>query len=299
MALILGNNKKNKLPGTNGNDVMLGFGGNDTLLGKGGNDTLHGGKGNDAIDGGKGNDRLFGDQGDDVLAGGAGADKLNGGAGNDFFLPGNDFVTDVINGGAGNDTVDYSNHSFAVQASLPDNAGAGGAVDIFIGVENVIGSAFADNMRSANGGFALGNGGDDTLYGGGSLNATDNGGIIRGDAGADTLHMEFGNTLAWLQRGQGADQLLNFVENQDKLFIKLFDWGFGATFDANEIRNFPVDPPSGTGPQFVFDPTGVNPILALDPNGDGNLIDAVIVATFVSSTFDGFIKNLDVGDFVF
>lgn len=44
---IYGNNKKNRLEGTDGNDIIYGLGGNDTLIGKDGTDYLYGGKGND------------------------------------------------------------------------------------------------------------------------------------------------------------------------------------------------------------------------------------------------------------
>ena len=44
---IYGDNKNNRIEGTQGNDIIYGLGGNDTLVGKGGTDYLYGGKGND------------------------------------------------------------------------------------------------------------------------------------------------------------------------------------------------------------------------------------------------------------
>jgi serralysin len=92
MALIRGNNLKNKLTGTQSSDTILGLGGDDLMYGNGGNDTMRGGGGNDVMFGGAGNDKLFG---------GAGIDYLEGGAGNDLLVGGKG--TDNLKGGAGRD----------------------------------------------------------------------------------------------------------------------------------------------------------------------------------------------------
>jgi len=110
MATIKGNNKKNKLKGTNGDDTILGKAGNDKLTGKDGDDVLKGGKhkdklfgddGNDDLFGGAGNDKLFGGLGDDFLNGGSGKDKLDGGVGNDELYGGGG--KDKLIGGEGDD----------------------------------------------------------------------------------------------------------------------------------------------------------------------------------------------------
>ena len=178
MAIILGNNKKNKLPGTAGNDVILGFGGNDTLLGRNGNDVLKGGAGNDILDGGRGKDKLFGGDGMDFLRGGAGADKLVG--------------------GAGIDTADYSTSSGGVSVALAqftlDGAGnlvvIGGSLalggdaagDVLIGVETLVGSSFNDELSGDNiaNGIA-GGAGNDLIAGAGGVD------FLIGGAGSDTF----------------------------------------------------------------------------------------------------------------
>lgn len=60
-----GNDKNNKLKGSNGEDIIDGLGGNDILAGNNGNDILTGGNGNDKLNGGKGSDILTGGEGRD------------------------------------------------------------------------------------------------------------------------------------------------------------------------------------------------------------------------------------------
>ncbi|MBD2460260.1 type I secretion C-terminal target domain-containing protein [Oscillatoria sp. FACHB-1407] len=72
-----GNNRANRLRGSQGCDVISGRGGADILIGLNGNDTMVGGAGDD---------RLHGDAGNDVLTGGVGVDLIWGGAGGDRFV---------------------------------------------------------------------------------------------------------------------------------------------------------------------------------------------------------------------
>lgn len=102
MALIIGTENNDSLPGTRfadsiyggaGNDVLnaiaahnIAGAGDDLLIGGDGNDTLLGGNGNDLLYGDAGNDSLIGGNGDDFLRGGAGDDTLTGNVGNDQFV---------------------------------------------------------------------------------------------------------------------------------------------------------------------------------------------------------------------
>ena len=101
------------------------------------------------------------------LRGGAGNDTLIGGAGNDLLIGG--AGSNALTGGDGTDTVDYSNAAGAVNVSLFNalafNNGYGGATDVLISVENVIGSAF-----------------EDVLGGDGFAN------VLDGGASADVMH---------------------------------------------------------------------------------------------------------------
>ena len=252
MALILGNNKKNKLPGTNGNDTILGLGGNDTLLGKNGNDVLKGGAGNDILDGGNGKDKLFGDAGNDVLKGGAGGDVINGGAGFDF--------------------ASYAGSLSAVLVDLDPNGGTavtnGDATgDTLISIEGLIGGAFNDTLfldgSSIVAGTIFGNGGNDDLHGtqgndtlfGGDGNdfLLSFGGIdgLDGGAGDDLLDGSFG--VDFMTGGTGADRFVFFAGTT----------GIGPLSDVIEdfqpgvdkIDLSPIDAsPSVAGDQaFLFD----------------------------------------------
>src|SRR5262245_22246953 len=172
MANVFGTNLADLLDAnagvTNGADNINGLGGSDVIYGLGGNDSIFGGSGNDWI------------------TGGAGAD--------------------VINGGSGLDRAYYTDSSAAVTVSLFTGTGSGGHAegDTLIGVESLLGSAFADTLvgdsgpnelfgygsndmlASGGGDDALrGENGNDTLKGGGGADA------LWGDAGADTVDYTF------------------------------------------------------------------------------------------------------------
>jgi Ca2+-binding RTX toxin-like protein len=238
--------------------------------------------GNDYIDGGVGDDLLFGGNGNDILVGGRGSDIMDGGAGADEFR-----------GGKGRDTVDYSTSTTGVTAYLNSNFSGGGAAgDTYNKVENVIGSGFADWLQNYNGGDAFGGSGNDTLYGGGNYLSTDEGGRIRGDAGIDTLRMDYGNTSAWLQNGQGYDIVDQFIENEDNFFIDLSDFGLGATLDVNELVNSDSVTAIGGNAQFIYD--GDDSRLYFDSNGTG-AGGLVLIADLTNSTvYNG---TLDIADF--
>ena len=118
----------------------------ENLIGSSSNDTLTGDAGGNLIDGGAGNDSLAGGAGDDTLIGGAGADTLVG--------------------GAGTDTASYAASDAAVEVRLNGSTAAGGHAqgDVLTGIENLIGSAYAD-----------------TLFG------DENDNVIEGGVGADRL----------------------------------------------------------------------------------------------------------------
>ncbi|WP_371158207.1 beta strand repeat-containing protein [Jannaschia sp. 2305UL9-9] len=120
------------------------YSGLEGLIGSAFGDTLEGDGGNNMLMGGDGSDRLIGNDGQDTLIGGAGADTLLG--------------------GNGVDTADYSSAASGVSASLFDPSGNTGDArgDTYSGIEQLIGSEFADTLgdgTGANGLFGLG--GDD------------------------------------------------------------------------------------------------------------------------------------------
>jgi Ca2+-binding RTX toxin-like protein len=127
-------------------------------------DSITGNGGANTLDGGDGNDSLFGLAGDDVLIGGAGDDTLDGGNNNDTFFGG--AGKDHLIGGSGSDTVSYADASIGMNIRLnaplfstPDSPILAGsaqqitanglvAEDTLAGMENVIGSAYDDVIKS-------------------------------------------------------------------------------------------------------------------------------------------------------
>lgn len=267
----------------NGNDNTINGSNNaDDIYGKGGKDWLYGLGGDDYIDGGIGDDFLFGGDGDDTLFGGKGNDTMDGGLGADEFK-----------GGLGKDTVDYSSSTSGVRAYLDTNqSDFGAAGDSYINVENVVGSAYGDWLQNSNGGTAYGGSGNDILYGGGADNSTEEGGRIRGDAGYDTLRMDYGNTTAWLQNGQGYDTVDQFIEGQDNFFIDLSDFGLGNSLDAAEIVNSNSVTAVGGNAQFIYD--GDDSRLYFDSNGSAAGGLTLVADLTNSNVVNG---TLDTGDF--
>ncbi len=193
--------------GTNAADVLIGTGAANALSGQGGDDVLKGGGGADVLAGGDGLDTVDysgsgaavsinlatgtasgGDaQGDtlteiegvrgsafgDVLTGGAGNDVLDGGAGGD-----------MLDGGSGTDVASFAAALAGVTLSLATGLGAGGDAlgDSYTGIENVLGSAFADAITGDGGANRIdGDAGND---------------VLQGRGGADTLIGGTGSDIA-------------------------------------------------------------------------------------------------------
>jgi Ca2+-binding RTX toxin-like protein len=160
--------------------TITGSGFADTITAAAGGGTMSGGAGTDTLTGGVGNDTLFGGSDNDILEGGGG--------------------TDTINGGIGTDTASYDNASSGVTVDLSiaiqqNTVGAG--LDTLTLIENLTGSAFADNLH--------GNSSNNTLEGG---------------AGGD---------LFVFNNGDGDDTISDFVAGvtTDDV-IDLRAWGFSS-----------------------------------------------------------------------
>lgn len=274
MALYEGDKNDNTINGSILDDQIYGRRGNDWLYGLSGNDQLYGGAGDDFLFGGDGNDILYGAKGNDTMEGGLGADQFMG--------------------GKGIDTADYSNATSGLTVYFVNNTATGSALgDTFVNMENLIGSAYTDYLQAGDGGMAFGGAGNDTLYGA-SYTTGDDAGTIRGDAGNDTLRMEYGNTRAWLQFGQGYDDLVNFDEGTDKIFIDLSEFGLGNSFDGNEIRNSNTVTAFGGNAQFIYEDDAK--LLWFDQNGTG-AGGLTLIAEFTNATIDN--NNLGLDDFEF
>ncbi|MGC1496531.1 MAG: calcium-binding protein [Sulfitobacter sp.] len=225
---LLGGMGNETLRGGNDEDELHGGGGNDTIQGDdfdSANDVFHGGDGIDTLDldgdsggvtvdlhagiasGGSfgvdtlisienvqtgfGNDLIIGNDVDNVLNGGFGDDTLIGGLGADRLI-----------GGDGTDTADYSDMDAAVMLFLDGRANWGDARgDTFSGIENLIGSDFADTLVGSNDANEIvGGAGADTIF------ALDGNDTIDGGAGSDVLYGQDGNDVLM---GSGSPDVLD------------------------------------------------------------------------------------------
>jgi len=205
-------------------ESVIGCEGNDTITGSNGANTIDGGwAGDDLLDGAGGIDtisfasntfavnvdlalqgvgqwtgvhydtltnfeNLIGSPLNDQLTGDSGANVIEGGAGNDF-----------IDGGGGVDTASYASATSAVIVSLAqqgfvqDTHGAG--LDALSRFENLIGSAFNDQLTGdelAN--VLVGGAGDDVLNGEGGNDTLDGGtgsDTLDGGGGIDAVRLSF------------------------------------------------------------------------------------------------------------
>ena len=222
---LIGDNNANILTGSEGDDTLEGMEGSDTLMGGNGNDTASyahaitgvaatltaslagfsssGDAASDTYDsienmtGSNYNDILIGDANNNILNGGDGDDVLEGFGGGDTLI-----------GGTGSNTASYERSSVSVLASLLDpslntNDAAG---DTYTNIQNLLGTAFNDELTgNASDNVLTGGGGDDLISAGAGVDK-----LFGGD-GEDTL-VDDGVGLAELNGGAGNDiiRLTNF-----------------------------------------------------------------------------------------
>lgn len=174
------------------------------------NDSLMGSSADDTMEGLAGSDRLDGQDGDDSISGGAGDDSLSGGLGNDS-----------LDGGADNDWANYSASQTVVTVNLLTGIATGEGADVLIGIENIAGSNFGDDLWGDNlSNFIGGNGGDDTLNGGAGNDTLD------GDEGAD--HLKGGDGDDVLVASLDADTLDGGAGHDQLSFASIL--GYGVEF---------------------------------------------------------------------
>ncbi|MCE8539371.1 hypothetical protein KBY27_18095 [Ruegeria pomeroyi] len=221
---VYGDSADNFIFGGRGHDRLRGDGGNDTLEGGAGRDDIRGGSGIDTASfstagsgvtanlttgvGTRGNangdtydsienllgsdhaDLLTGSSGNNLIEGGRGSDSLRGSAGDDTLEGG--ISGDEVHGGSGIDTASFSTAGSGVTANLTTGVGTRGNAngDIYISIENLLGSDHADLLTGSSGNNLIeggrgsdslrGSAGDDTLEGGIS------GDEVHGGSGIDT-----------------------------------------------------------------------------------------------------------------
>ena len=234
---LIGGAGNDVLTGGGGHDALDGGPGDDAIGGGDGNDTITGGPGNDAMGGGEGDDVFLlpgsSPDGADTVAGGPGTDtadysartgdlslsldgaandgapgegdnldveNLLAGSGSDLLQgkPGED---NLLDGGPGTDEVTYAANPTGVTADLVAGTATGGSTDTLAGIEDLVGTPFADVLRGDGGANRLdGLGGKDTLVGKGGKDT------LLGKGGPDTLKGGGGRDLA--KGGGGRDRLL-------------------------------------------------------------------------------------------
>jgi hypothetical protein len=206
--------------GTAGNDVYAGSEHNGNVLnGNGGNDKLIGGLGSDQMNGGADTDtvsyerstagvivNLTSKSGSGGHAQGDKYDSIENITGSNFndTLIG-DAHANALRGGGGTDTVDYSSATTGgVSVDLASGLGSGGEAqgDTYVGVENAIGTNFADVLYGSGVANVLnGGGGNDILDGRGGAD------IMYGGAGDDTYHVDGADTVSEAD-GSGYDTVV-------------------------------------------------------------------------------------------
>jgi len=201
--ILIGSSVANVLSGGDGNDTLEGLDGADSLVGGTGSNTASYEHANAAVVaslttslvttagdangdtytdiqnllGSNFSDLLIGDSADNIINGGGlnGNDTLEGMAG-----------ADTLNGGtAGTDTASYAHASVGVLASLSTSIGVtntgDAAGDIYINIDNLLGSSLDDTLiGDVNANLLTGGDGNDTLEG---LNGND---TLNGGDGSDT-----------------------------------------------------------------------------------------------------------------
>ena len=175
--VLVGNEFRNGITGTLGNDMLSGGAGDDILDARAGTDTLDGGTGDDVLRAGIGADTLNGGEGDDRLWGSNDSDTMAGGAGDDIYYvigTGTSVTEDV---GGGRDTLVISrNYTLAAGLEIEVLRPA-----YYSDTELILTGNEFDN-------YLVGGRRNDTLVGGAGFDRLDGGGganVLTGGAGAD------------------------------------------------------------------------------------------------------------------
>ena len=269
------------------------------------------GTGNDLgnrITGNEGANVLSGGGGVDVLDGGFGDDTLSGGEGNDVMLGGRG--ADRYDGGAGIDRVDYSRLVGPAIVYLDGtddlgnphantNAAAG---DSFVDVENLTGSATANDVLTGSAGVnrLTGGGGDDRLYGKGGADILDGGDgndQLWGGTGTDILIGGAGSDVFAFNTAPAAgeyDRIDDFVSGTDHIQVDASVFG-GGLVAGHTVTLVASDTPSaagqGTGGVFLYD-TGGALTGSVYYDADGQGAGAAILFAKLTGT-----PTLTAGDF--
>jgi Ca2+-binding RTX toxin-like protein len=305
--------------GGGGNDLLAGRGGADTLIGGTGTDTatyatsaaavsvnlgvftvVNGvltqttdgtGNGGDAQgDTLNGVENLIGSNFADSLTGNSLGNRLDGGASNDTILgdAGSDTLIggtgiNVLDGGAGSDTASYETATAGVTVSIAaanGTAAGTGLTDTLISIENITGSAFADQITGSSGSNTiLAGAGDDAISGGAGADT------MFGGSGIDTLTYAASSagvtvTLSGpTNSGSGGDALGDTVREIENVIGSNFADTLNGDGNANRIEGGAGDDAinggagndviiggSSTGPEALTGGLGLDSFVYLSRN---------------------------------
>jgi Ca2+-binding RTX toxin-like protein len=227
---------------------------------------------------GVGNFTGVGNEHANTITGSAGTDRLEGAGGDDVLVGGGG--PDALIGGDGVDTASYAAAAEGVDARLLGLGYAGDALgDTYAGVENLIGSAFADvlfgnegaNVLSGGAGSDYLNGytGDDVLNGGDGSDALDGASgndVLRGGRQADTLIGGFGEDVfdfdGVAESAPGARDVIRAGE------APAFE-GFGsAGGDRIDLSGIDANASKGGNQAFAFGGTGIGRLSVVNSGTD-------------------------------
>ena len=189
-----------------GIENLIGSAETDTLTGDGGANTLDGSAGDDTIIGAGGDDTLLGGLGDDLFLSGAGADFMNGGTG----------LRDVA---------DYSGSASAVDVGVDvaaTNLGGDALGDTLLGVEDLIGSDFDDELTGNTASNIL-TGGD----GSDTINASSNNDTVYGGEGDDHIIGGRGADMIYGGNNGAAGDTISYSNSELRVTVDL-DTGGGT-----------------------------------------------------------------------
>ena len=198
--------------GDDGKNTLSGSDGNDELFGLGGNDTLDGGDGKDYMDGGHGNDKIDGGDGEDIVWAGAGNDTIDGGNGDDEIAT--EDGNDSVRAGEGDDYVDSGDGNDAVDGGDGDDMLLG-----FTGNDKLTGGDGDDYLAGEEGADQLTGGtGDDYLEGGAGADK------MAGGAGDDVYFVDTKSDKITESTNSGTDSVVTSIDytlgsNLDDLYL--------------------------------------------------------------------------------
>jgi Ca2+-binding RTX toxin-like protein len=238
-------------------DKLIGNGKSNTLNGAAGNDTLKGGGGADKLIGGTGNDIIEIDGKDDIVDGGADNDTLvvKSNKGLEINLTTGQ-INENINGAGISLNYGYSSPFYdgpGQQKPSPHDWTQTEVTD----VENVLGSAYDDDIYGNDLANSLsGNGGNDVLSGGEGDDILDGGSgndKIAGGIGADIMSggADSDTFIFWnldasrMVDGKPQDLITDFEQGQDKIDLS------GASFAAGPLLVLNNQNVDGTNYSYV------------------------------------------------